>query len=293
MQVRQIALINDQGERLDLLLRSSFFNDISGYGFGMEQNFLPQGEAFYAMTKNETEQSVISGRLSFIDRETAYADYRTFTQWLSATEKLTMAYKPYGDEEYLKDVTVESLSKGELDIGGYLGCDITFRGLTPWYSLENMSFPLSGGDSSQSNMKRYTYRYSYLYGVSRRKGTVEFSLDGDYDGGLLIKVVGPAQAPVLSIRVNGEIKGRLAFTGLTLTQGQTLIYSTVPNNIGVWIQEDGELTDIIDLVEMHQGTPAFFKAPRNANIIIMLETAGALTIQPGSIVQAHKYWRTV
>lgn len=292
MQVRQIALINDQGERLDLLLRSSFFNDISGYGFGMEQNFLPQGEAFYAMTKNETEQSVISGRLSFIDRETAYADYRTFTQWLSATEKLTMAYKPYGDEEYLKDVTVESLSKGELDIGGYLGCDITFRGLTPWYSLENMSF-LFNDAGQEGNEKRYTYRYSYKYGVSRRKGAVEFSIDGDFDAGIYVVIVGPVQSPVLSIRVNGEIKGRLAFTGLSLAQGQSLIYSTVPNNTGVWIQEDGELTDIIDIVEMHQGTPSFFKAQRNANIMVQLETAGQTTAQVGSYIQLHQYWRTV
>lgn len=289
-QVRQIQLINDVGERRNLLLRSNFFNDISGLGFGQEQNYISQGSSFYKLTRNETEQSVIEGALSFIDRKTAYSDYRDFNQWISHTDTLTMAYKPYGNEEYLKDVAVVSLSKGEMDIGGFLSCNITFRGLSAWYSTENLSFTFSSSALS-NNEKRYSYRYSYRYGVSRVPGSVEFIIDGDYDGAIYMQIEAPASSPVLNLYQGSTRIGSLSFSGVSVTTGQTLIYSTIPNNTGVWILENGELTSILDSVQMLQGVPSFFKLPRNKSLRLSLVVQGG-TI-PNASIQIHRYWRTV
>ena len=100
MDVRKVYFVNQDGDRINCLLRSSFFNDLQGLGFANEYNMLSPKDGFYTITEQQTVQPNISGIISFIDRKTAYKDYRTLTSWINRATELSIAYAPYVTSTY-------------------------------------------------------------------------------------------------------------------------------------------------------------------------------------------------
>ena len=290
MNVRQLYIQNENSERISCLLRSSFINDLSGLGFANEYSFLSARDGFFTPTMQKSQQMTVGGILSFIDRDTAYLDYRNCTTWVNAGEKLTLVYIPFGNVEYYEDVAIQEISKGELDVGGYLSCDISFVALTPWYSssVQKITF----ATEVTQGIKQYDYVYDYRYGLDRSPGTVNFTVDGDYDAGLYFTALGPFTDPVLTLYETNSLKriGRLDLTGTSLTSGETLVFATTAKDAGVWKQVGTTLTDLIDAVQIHQGEEIFFHAPRNKSLTLQFAVDGLLAGE--AAVSIYKYWKT-
>lgn len=279
-QVRQVSLMNENGEVINCMLRSSFFNDLSGLGFDIDTKFLNYGDGFFSPMKRAYKQGSVEGQMSFLNRATAYEDYRKLMDWISMSETLRrdrairLCYAPYNDDRYMKDVILASISKGEIDTGGYLTCSISFVGLTPWYredTLEITSRTISGVAGENVTLK----------------------IDADLGGKFELKLAGSYTDPVIELfnGINVEI-GIIDLTGLSVTTGQSIIISTLPGSIGIW-KEDiyGTRTNEIDSIVFHDGYEVFFDLPAREDITITIRTGSSSETFTGTL-NVYSYWRT-
>lgn len=289
-QVRRIYLENEAGARIDCLLRTSFFNDLSGLGFSNEYEFLTSRDGFFYTTKEQSQQQTIAGKLSFLNRRDAYSDYRTFTSWLNGAKNISIVYIPFGSTEYYVDVKILSMSKGELDTGGFLSCDIEFITTTPYYSKQAVQLSFDG--SLLEGIKRYDYSYNYKYALSSTAGELSVSIDGDYDGGMQFTAYGGLEDPILSLfnSNTGEVYGYLDLTGTAIEEGSQLVFNTTFKNSGIWMKTGTTYTSLVDDVVVHPNMDVFFLIPRNTPLTMKFQVAGAITT--GTEILIYRYWKT-
>ena len=297
--VRRFALQNKTGNRLNLMLKSSFFYSPTGLGFAEDKEYISTSDGFFYEINSKYSQPVISGQIIFLNLNSAYADYRKTVTWINKEDDLKLVYCPYGSEEYFMDVKISEFSKSEITSEGYLACDVTIKGLSPWFSQKPLTLNFQ---KSASGTKRYAYSYGkvteeqttygYIYGVSRTPGSVDFQIDGDFDGGIEFTAQGLAVSPILTLKRkdNAEIIGQMDLTGTSVAQGEKLIFSSVSNNSGIWLEKDGERENIIDSAVLQEGVELFFKAPRNTSLTLSLEVSG--TIEGNTTVNVYSYWKT-
>lgn len=287
--VRKFALQNKMGERLDLMLKSGFLSDPIGLGFSETKEYISPSDGFFYEINSNYSQPKISAQVIFLDLKNAYADFRKMATWINKQEDLKLVYRPYGSDDFFMNVKISEFSKAEITPEGYLACDITFDGLSPWFSQTplTLNFQKSG-----SGTKRYTYKYQYVYGVSRTPGSVDFQIDGDFDGGVEFTAQGLAVSPILALKRkdNGKVLGKMDLTGTSIAQGEKLVFSSTSNNSGIWLEKNGERKNIIDSAVLQEGVELFFKAPRNTSLTLSFEVSGI--IEGSTTVNIYSYWKT-
>lgn len=281
-QVRQVSLMNENGEVVNCMLRSSFLNDLGGLGYEQDITYLNYGDGFYAPVKSSHKQGQISGRLSFIDRDTAYADYRKLMSWISYSETLRkdrsiqFCYAPYNGERFMRNVILTNVSKGEIDIGGYLSCDVGFIALTPWYKQTDLHMD---SELTPANVAGWT---------------LPLTLEADMECRYQITLTGTFTNVVISLRDSGNnLIGICDLSaGVSIASGEALIFSTLPDNIGVWKRlGNGTLTNVLDSLTFTDGLPVFFTLPPRENIRVLVRAASASETCNGDMT-IYSYWRT-
>lgn len=287
--VRKFALQNKMGERLDLMLKSGFLSEPTGLGFSETKEYISPSDGFFYEINSNYSQPKISAQVIFIDLKNAYADFRKIATWINKQEDLKLVYRPYGSDDFFMNVKISEFSKAEITPEGYLACDITFDGLSPWFSQTPLTLNFQ---KSSSGTKRYTYKYEYVYGVSRTPGSVDFQIDGDFDGGVEFTAQGLAVSPILTLKRkdNGKVLGKMDLTGTSIAQGEKLIFSSTSNNSGIWLEKNGVRKNIIDSAVLKEGVELFFKAPRNTSLTLSLEVSGI--IEGSTTVNVYSYWKT-
>ena len=291
MNVRHIYLENETGERINCLLRSSFFNDLQGLGFANEYNFLRARDGFWFTALENTVQQTISGMMSFLDRRDAYEEYRTLTTFLNSAKRLSLIYIPYGNDEYYIDIKILSMSKGEIDLGGFLSCDIEFICLTPWYNNEPVELSFDG--TLIDGIKKYDYQYEYKYGIGSVKGEVTLEIDGDFNGGLDFVAYGGFSDPILSLYNTNrpsENYGYLDLTGQTFLEGEDLVFRTTFKDSGVWKKTGNTMTNLMNSIVIHQNRDVFFTIPPYTPLTLKFTVSGTLTTP--TEINIYKYWKT-
>lgn len=276
-------------ERLDLMLKSSFLSEPTGLGFSETKEYISPSDGFFYEINSNYSQPKISAQVVFLDLKNAYADFRKMATWINKQDDLKLVYRPYGSDDFFMNIKISEFSKAEITPEGYLACDITFDGLSPWFSQTPLTLNFQ---KSSSGTKRYTYKYEYIYGVSRTPGNVDFQIDGDFDGGVEFTAQGLAVSPILTLKRkdNGKILGKMDLTGTSVAQGEKLIFSSTSNNSGIWIEKNGERTNIIDSAVLQEGVELFFKAPRNTSLTLSFEVSGI--IEGSTTVNVYSYWKT-
>lgn len=282
--VRKIKLKNAQGQSIDCLLKSSFLNDLGGLGYDEQVTYISYANGFHHPIKRQTQQSAITGRLSFLNRSTAYADYRTLMEWVTTAERqnddgsIILVYQPYGTEEFQKDVILTSINKGELDTGGYLSCAVTFQGLTPWYTVDTLDVDFTQPTGNYTS--RYTRTFTYVYLTTGTQLTARINLEGAWEGRFRMEVSGGFNSPIVELfDAQGEVIGYLEIAGALFSPTDTLIISTMPSGIGAWKETSGgTLTDLTDLIEIMDGVDAFFSIPADQTVTLRVRASGATNL---------------
>lgn len=282
VEVRKVFLMDEQGNVIDCLLRSSFFNDLGGLGYDDNITYMDYGEGFFSPVKRSVKQGTISGKMSFLDRGTAYADYRRLMNWVSAAETMRsdsaikLCYRPYGSDTFTKDVILTSISKGEIDVGGFLTCNVSFTSLTPWYSVTPLKLTSSTiGGVAGVNLPLY--------------------LDADTDGRYYIELSGNFAG--MSIRFRDSTNTSYGLMDMTdsayaITGSDSLIFSTIPNNIGIWKKDSGgTLTNLIDQITFANGLDVFPLIKNRENVTILFRTTSSSHSFTGNM-NVYSYWKT-
>lgn len=280
MAVRKIQLKNTNGQLIDCLLKTSFLNDLGGLGYSDSVNYISYSNGFYTPVKRLMNQSVISGTLSFINLSSAYSDYRTLTEWIATAEtqntdgSIKLIYRPFGTSDYQMDVLFTDITKGELDVGGFLSCNVTFEGLTPWYSVVPLQFDFS--EPTGDYTSQYDRVFSYVYLNSGTSLLARFTLTAAMEGRFTLEATGGFTSPIVELfDSNGNLIGYIECTGASFAAADKLIVSTMPGQIKVGKLSGGIETDLTDLITIQNGVDVYFSIPSDQEVTLRIRASGA------------------
>jgi len=246
--MRKFYLQLENGVRLDLNSEDVFFSYPQGLGYESAADYTNIGGGFFLQAEAKERQSVITGDIVFA----SYGLYKDNAMYLDAAQ---IVYAPE-DVEYLRDIVIQSVGKGELDATGLLICPVTILALSPWYTAQRRVLTMNPSAEIEK-AKRYPYRYSYAYAYAGASGGISVSAGGQQPSPVKVTMQGRVVNPVISLYRSGVLIGKAA-PSVTVPEGSTLIYDSRPKNPGIWI--DG--VSVIDALSLDY--PNFFEIPTNA-----------------------------
>lgn len=251
---RKFYLSSASGERYGLNgERGVWLTDPSGLGIVLSPGFANARNGFFAVVlTDEVPQGAVYGTLVFTGGS-PYDDYQAFVNWaLAAGDGLSLVYAPTPTAEFYRGVTLSSLSKSEIRRPGWLSCELTLLGGTPWYKPTQLRIDLT--PDSATGM-RYPWRYApeTVYPVDVN-GSMRALLNagGHIPSALVMTYTGAALNPTLRLvgAITGTDYGRLALTA-KLAAGDRLEYSSRYLNTYIRrVAADGSVEDLIDYVDL-------------------------------------------
>ncbi|MEG1859768.1 MAG: hypothetical protein RR193_05425 [Christensenellaceae bacterium] len=288
---QRISMQKDNENRTMLQQDAPFLSAVSGFGVNEEREYEETKYGFFAATKEVFTQPQISGVFLFRPLE-PYAKYRNVTDWMIAAEKLKLVYIPYGKTEYCMDVKIDAIEKSEIAQWGALEVPIKLSGMTPWYYRNPLNIIIT--KPTGAGMKRYSYRYTYIYSAMSRPGAIEIDpIDGHFPAELDFEIAGPLSAPLFTVEntQTKEIYGKLDLSAVTINAGEKLKYSSREIEAGVWrILADGSSESLTDYVELSVGMQTYFQIPVGKPITLTLSTQSA--IEAAAYVCIYRYFKT-
>lgn len=291
-KVRKFYLQNAAGDRIGLLGESGAYLTVpEGLGYELDPPWADLGRGFFQPLDETYEpQGGIAGELVFIPP--AYANYRSFVNWLASAGSLLLIYCPFGDQEFQRVVSVEYLQKGELDKTKLLHCPVSFKALSPWRlptptEISMVSHSASGVRPS------YPGRYSGRYGLDR-DGTMAAKIPaiGHIPGSVLLRIRGAIVNPVIRLAGadSGTLFGLCRLTGASLGASDVLELSTAWDDSYIRkIAADGETTDLLPWLDI-SGEP-FFHVPTTEATVLTVKSDG--TFAGSAELLVYSYYRTV
>lgn len=189
--MREIKLVNNEGEEFDLMRPDACLQDISGIGMEIEFETVRIGQCDVVVDE-QPQYNPVSGMIPFMDME----PYTDFLQFI-AKRPITLAYKPK-NAWYFTSVRVSVVEKEEITpVDEYAETDVDFYRLGPWYSTLRID-PYSDTTAA----KRYTYTYPYRYVDSTAPGILLQNPSGQ-ESPCTIEIYGPARNPRWELVKNG------------------------------------------------------------------------------------------
>lgn len=189
--MREIKLVNNEGEEFDLTRPDACLQDISGIGMEIEFETVRIGQCDVVVDE-QPQYNPVSGMIPFMDME----PYTDFLQFI-AKRPITLAYKPK-NAWYFTSVRVSVVEKEEITpVDEYAETDVDFYRLGPWYSTLRID-PYSDTTAA----KRYTYTYPYRYVDSTAPGILLQNPSGQ-ESPCTIEIYGPARNPRWELVKNG------------------------------------------------------------------------------------------
>lgn len=277
--MRRFFLQNSLGDRRDLQTRGKlFFHAPTGLGFSDTNTYAPV-EGFFVCTYREPVQGSVAGELVF----GSYADYKDFADWVFSGYDLALVYAPDGIE-YLCDVDIVTLSKGEL-ARGVLVCPVAMSAKTPWYKATSVNMVIAP-PAAEKDWSRLPFALPARFAAGRIDSALEIAPAGHMPAAIRVEAAGPLVNPRITLRdIQGQTLGLLDLAGVDIAEGETLVFSTRFGEVGVY-KGDTDLLDKIDL-----GNNSFFSVPQNRASTLILSSAS--TITTAAVVRLYEYYRTV
>ena len=277
-QIRKLFFKNASGQIWGLNgERGVYASNLSGFGFSMGTSFANLKRGFFSPVSTETEpQNPLAFTLTFT--RTAYDTYKALVDWLSTAGTISIGYDPTGKQAFYRDVTINSLSKGELNEVGWLEVPCSFLCKAPWYSPVVSSMILQS--DADATIKRYTYQYTpeLKYGSDGRSaasGTIPQS--GHIPAALELSYCGRIENPV--IRLAGKRTGRIyGICALHATIEENEIFklcTRYENSCIKKVYASGEEADLLNYVDLNPSP--FFRVPVDESCEISIEAEHDIT----------------
>lgn len=284
--MRKFSLINSIGERVDLFQRPYLFTNPSGLGMQQKAVHSRFETGFYKNVFSDTPLSNIAGEINIFSSPgiDAYERYRQLLDWLNKGYALTLAYCPVGVIEYLVDVDIEFITKGEKEKTGLLICPVSFTRKTPFYKYATRSLIIS--PDAIDNEYRYDWAYDVTYPAESVNGAIDVSSNGQVPSSIKVEAAGPLANPSIELTdTRGELVGRMQLLNTNISYGQTLVYSSLYLDSGVWV--DG--VDMISALDL--ANENFFRVPLDGTYVLAIKSDGAEVIR--ATVYLYDYFRSV
>ena len=176
----------------------------------------------------------------------SYSKSNLLAQWIQkySTTQYRMALE-YNDTNVIKycEGRVISLTKTELDEFRNLPQVLQFQQTTPYFIKQENTITIQVSAVGKS----YPYSYPYSYGANIVENN-EINNPYILDIPLIITVDGAIDNPTISLLdENGEMYSRVAFTGYTIAQGESLVVNSAQRKI-YKILANGTEEDFVPMV---------------------------------------------
>ena len=291
--MRQFAIRNEWGDQRSLTNKNGLFLITpDGLGAGSNGEYSRITDGFFAATPKRPAQTEITGII--IASKNAYRIYHDFVRWLMQSDDLQLMYRPSTDIGwYYIDVDVRMIEKGELTRAGVLEAPISFAAKSPWYDMQPLTFaiPVDVPAKADITYTRYPFVYGSVYPVSwsNNINSVDITVGGHLPAGIYMEYRGALTSPAITL-TQGKTEIGCMSLNTTITESETLIFSTRPNASGVWIMDaDGDIRDVYDKVDITRN--AYFRVLPNTTYTLMLTSSSAITTP--ATVNIYQYYRSV
>lgn len=291
--MRRFYLEGADGQSYDLNgSRGVYATAPTGLGFTAGYSYANLSAGFFAETSaNKLPQNSVALTLNFV-RPRQYSRYKEFFDWLQrAARPLCLIYDTGEDQPYRRQINVSYVTKTEIGLDGLLKCPLSVTALTPWYRAAGTA--LSVPSTEGSSILRYSYRYNAAlrYGLdTRAAAAAEITAAGHDPASFLVRVPGPVDNPVISLRgsVSGRIYGRCSVETSIPVDSTLLLSTRYRDSFCVAEDEYGTRTDLLNAVDL--SADPFFRAPVDENSVLEIIADGAVT---GATAEINYYYRSV
>ncbi len=264
--VRQFRLINEKGQEFSLMDLNNFcfLSEPSGLGYSYNTTYKQIGNSFVDTLRN-VQQGPINGIANFSN----YDNFKKFVDYVENSEKLRFGYKiPYKNipiKEYFKDVKIQSIEKGQIDVDGILKCNVAFDCLSLWYE-ENKTIYTT---SAQDREIRWNFRWDSKF-VDYNNRILEYINKGHVSAPVTVKIKGPVSKPKLTLKVEGNIYQEV-LVNVDLKEYETFEYSTQEKDFYIRKENtDGTYTDLFELEYINPANNNVIKFPQNKSCELIL-----------------------
>lgn len=290
--MRKFYMENNLGVRRALNGESGIFlSNPTGLGLSLSPAFADLHKGFFRAVSSESEpQTTVACDLVFIGAN-AYADYREFVDWCTASEELFLVYKPYGTKEFFRGIKLNYLTKTELTDTRWLSVPTSMACVTPWYTATPSRMTMS---SEEGSVLRYPFQYnSALIYSSSNAGSMaaDVSAEGHIPAAFVFTYIGSIINPKLILKGtdSGKVYGTCALT-LTLNEGDTLEVSTkYGDSYAKVISSTGAETDVISCLDL--AYEPFPRIPIDEDCTLYLSADEA--VEGTATVRVYYYYRSV
>lgn len=290
--MRKFYMENQQGARISLNGETGIFlSGPTGLGLTLSPVFADLQKGFFRSVSGDTEpQATIACDLVFVGSN-AYASYREFVDWCSATEELYLVYKPYGTTEFYRGVQINYLSKTELTSTRWLEVATSLACITPWYRAAPSRMSMT---AEKGSVMQYPFRFTPdLTYSSSNAGSMaaDLAASGHIPAAFVFTYTGAIINPKLTLQgiTSGKVYG-ICSINTTLEQGQTLEVSTKYGNAYATITDtDGTVRDALDLLDL--AYEPFPHIPNTEDCTLYLSADGE--IHGSATVRVFYYYRSV
>ena len=246
--------------------------DISGLGWKLKLSTV-DGDVFSVLTKVTQEKQDVKLTVNFLGR--AYEKYSILSNWLqryaSAENHLALEYDDGLQRRYVEG-RVTAFPKTEKDEFQNLACAVTFKPLSPFFTIIEKHIRISVAAVGKS----YPYSYPYAYGKTMNENN---EIDNPYlsDVPIIVKLEGAISTPRISlVGEDGAQYNTVSFSELNLEEGQYLLINSAQRKI--YYFDGNELQDFT--AETDPSDDTFLMAASGKSVVsvnLLTGDSGVLT----------------
>lgn len=280
-KVREFNLVNEKGQIFSLMDIENYtlLTNPDGLGYSYSNSYTKVGDAF-VNNLSEQEQTQITGICNFL----FYDNYTNLVNFIENSQQLKLNYKiPLrngSQNEYFKNVKIQSLGKTEKDINGILSCPITLDMTSLWYEQKEYTYDMSAG----SNEVRWNFKWgSRFANYNSRK--LEFNNTGHTLAPIYLEIDGPVKNPEIIVTDSNNNTLFNLLIEIEIDQYEKFIYSSIDGDIKIMKQNvDGTYESLFKQAYINIENNNIYKLPLGtSNITIQADneiTSARLNIYP-------------
>ncbi len=258
---RKFFLENTQKQRYSLqdIKTGALLISPAGLGLAMTRSYELAGDAARCVDEKFPARS-FTGIVVFNGAK-AYDGYRALVDFI-AQGTIKLIYAPRyetSNKEYLADVEVESLSKGDI-MGGRMECDLLITLKSAWYKRESLRIVAQKAGEELRYERVYEYTYSDV-----STDDIQIVNDGHFDAPILLEAEGELVNPRLALYIKGQLRAELVVTAV-IEGNETLVFCTKDDDLKlVKRTASGTEESLIGCITVENEN--FFKLPRGLSTL--------------------------
>lgn len=283
--MRKFYLENEYAQRYALHQPGKvFFGNVSGLGTSANARYISVGDVFLRDYMKSAQQPVV-GTLYFLRGQNQYNSLRELVDFMYSAKNLKLIYIPDTGRniEYVRDIDLTAIAKGEIDVDKVLRVPVEFKCKSFYYNTRQATFVVETSEEERI----YNYRYPTRYNDHANK-TMDFNNTGHVEAPIEAEIYGFSQNPKIEILQNGVVVKRVEFP-VQVNAGEKLLYSSKDGDLYAYIEDgNGNQTNVSGSLNLDNDN--FFKLPIGQCKIRVSSSFGVIN---KVIIRTYKMYKVV